>query len=95
MSFTRLEWNEAKNLRLKEERGLSFEDVENAIELGKVLDDLPHPNPLKYPNQRVLIVEINEIACVVPYVMDGDVQFLKTIYPSRKAAKALAKKDLQ
>ena len=93
MPFVRLAWDETKNLQLTRERGLSFEDVESAIELGKVLDDLPHPNALKYPNQRILVIEIDEFICIVPYVSDGEVRFLKTIYPSRKAAKTYRSKD--
>jgi predicted DNA binding CopG/RHH family protein len=90
MSFVRLAWDETKNLQLTRERGLSSDDVENAIELGKVLDDLPHPNALKYPNQRILVVEIDEFICIVPYVSDGEVRFLKTVYPSRKSGQNLS-----
>jgi hypothetical protein len=78
-------WSEGKNAELRAERGLSFEAVENAIEDGQLLDDISHPNPNKFPGQRMLIVRIGDQVCVVPYVVDGEVRFLKTIYPSRKA----------
>ncbi|HQF30859.1 MAG TPA: BrnT family toxin [Hyphomicrobiales bacterium] len=78
-------WDEEKNRRLIEERGLSFEAVEAALEDGRALDDRPHPNQEKYRNQRILVVEIDGYACVVPYVDNPDSWFLKTIYPSRKA----------
>ena len=78
-------WSEAKNILLLSERGLSFEDVETAIEDGNLLDDIPHPDLEKFPGQRMMIVRIGEHVCVVPYVIDGNVRFLKTIYPSRKA----------
>jgi hypothetical protein len=85
MADETLSWSEAKNLTLQLERGLSFEEVEGAIEDGRVLDDIPHPNSLKFPNQRMLIVRIGDQVCIVPYVTDGKTRFLKTIYPSRKA----------
>ncbi len=80
-----LAWNEAKNVRLRAERGISFEDVEAAIDNGCVLDDFVHPDPERYPGQRVLVVEIRGYAFLVPYVVDDGVRFLKTIFPSRKA----------
>ena len=80
-----LEWSPEKNEVLKKERGLSFEDVETAIESGEIIGDFPHPNQERYPNQRVLVVEIDGYACVVPYIREGNVRYLKTIYRSRKA----------
>ena len=70
-----------------EEKGISFEDVVFYILQGDVLDDLKHPNPDKYPNQRVLVVKVEEYAYLVPYVETEDEFFLKTIIPSRKATK--------
>jgi hypothetical protein len=91
MSDETLKWSRDKNLWLQKERGLSFEDVENAIEGGGFRDDIAHPDPKKFPGQRLLIVEIGEQICVVPYVTDGRVRFLKTIYPSRKAKRIYGK----
>jgi hypothetical protein len=78
-----LAWSEEKNLRLQAARGLSFEAVREAIEQGRVLDELVHPNPERFGHQRILVVEIDGYACAVPYVIDGDTWFLKTIYRSR------------
>jgi uncharacterized DUF497 family protein len=78
------DWNPEKNRQLREERGVSFEDVETAIEEGKVLDDIAHPSPAR-PNQRILVVEIRDYVFLVPYVRDGNRVFLKTVFPSRKA----------
>jgi hypothetical protein len=86
-----LQWNQEKNFWLQRERGLSFEDVENAIEGGGFRDDIPHPDQDKFPGQRLLIVEIGDQICVVPYVTDGRTRFLKTIYPSRKAKRVYGK----
>ncbi len=85
MSEKWLDWNREKNRQLKEARGLSFEDVENALEQGRLLDDMPHPDAKRYPHQYILVVEIDGYACIVPYVVDGETLFLKTIYRSRKA----------
>lgn len=81
------DWDEEKNSLLKELREVSFEDVQTAIEAGRVLDEIAHPNKKRYPNQRILIVEIEDYAYYVPYVEDEEKYFLKTIFPSRKATK--------
>ena len=69
------------------ERGISFEDVLFALQSGRLLDDLLHPNNFKYPNQRMFVVEVDDYAWLVPYVENDDEIFLKSIIPSRKATK--------
>ena len=76
-------WSEEKNRWLKAERGLSFEAVLAAIEDGRILADLAHPDKERFGHQRVLAVLIDGYACAVPYVVDGETRFLKTIYRSR------------
>ncbi len=66
---------------------MSFEAVLVAIQQRNTLDDLIHPNQEKYPNQRLLVVEIEKYAYLVPYVETDTEIFLKTIIPSRKATK--------
>ena len=83
----RFDWNDAKSTVLKQERGVSFEDVVFHVAAGGLLDLLDHPNPEAYPGQRVMVVEIEGYAFVIPFVADGDVWFLKTIIPSRKMTK--------
>lgn len=85
MSRPWIEWNEEKNFILKMARGVCFEDVEEAVKNGRLLDDVPHPRQDRYLGQRILVVQITEYVCLVPYVIDGERWFLKTIYPSRKA----------
>lgn len=82
-----INWNAEKNQLLMSVRGISFEDVLFALQSGKLLDDLVHPNDLKYSNQRMLVVEIDEYAWLVPYVENENEIFLKSIIPSRKATK--------
>ncbi len=57
------------------------------IQKGRLLDDIEHPNQVKYPSQRIFIVEVDEYAYLVPYVENDDEIFLKTVIPSRKATK--------
>ena len=78
------DWNESKNQTLKKERGVSFERIVVAVEEGHLLDVLEHPNKDKYCNQLLLVVEIETYVYLVPTVVDKDVFFLKTIFPSRK-----------
>jgi hypothetical protein len=83
-------WSREKNFWLQRERDLSFEAIESAIEDGNLLDDIQHPDSIKFPGQRMLIVKVGEQVCVVPYVIDSGTRFLKTIYPGRKAKRAYA-----
>jgi uncharacterized DUF497 family protein len=85
--MTYYRWNHDKNLQLKSDRGISFEQVVMHIEKGDVLDILEHPNQTRYPNQQILVVEINHYVYLVPFVRDEEGLFLKTIIPSRKATK--------
>ena len=80
-------WNHEKNLKLKAERGISFEQAVMHIERGEVLDVVQHPNRQKYPNQQILVVEIDNSAYLIPFVEDDKGKFLKTIIPSRKATR--------
>jgi uncharacterized DUF497 family protein len=80
-------WNKEKNERLKTERGISFEQITMHIERGDLLDIATHPNQSKYPNQQVLVVEINDYVYLVPFVEHENGKFLKTIIPSRKATR--------
>lgn len=80
-------WNHEKNRILLAGRGISFEEVVQAISDGYAINDVPHWNQKKYPNQRILTVIIHEYAHLVPYIMDGENYFLKTIIPSRKETK--------
>ncbi|MEK7384260.1 MAG: toxin [Elusimicrobiota bacterium] len=80
-------WDSEKNKRLKSERGISFEQIVMHIGRGAGLGVCDHPNPAKYPNQRVLVVNVGNYAYLVPFVDSNDGRFLKTIIPSRKATR--------
>ena len=80
-------WSPEKNEALVADRGVSFETIVVAIEAGGLLDILAHPNPAKYPRQRVLVVAADNYAYLVPFVEEEDYFFLKTIIPSRRATR--------
>ena len=80
-------WSPEKNAQLIEQRGVSFEEVVFHIERGDVLDLMEHPNPDRYPGQRLFVVNIEGYAYLVPFVEDDHEIFLKTIIPSRKATR--------
>lgn len=88
------DWSEEKNKSLKKERDICFEDVLIAINQGKILDVLKHPNKKRYPNQKIFVVNINNYVYLVPFVEDEEKIFFKTIIPNRKATKKyLIKKE--
>ena len=81
-----------KNETLKAARGISFENVVVSVESGGLLDTVDHPNPDKYPRQKVMVVAIENYVYLVPYVDEDDYYFLKTVIPSRKATRDLVRK---
>ena len=85
-------WDPEKNAWLKRERGISFDQVVLHIEQGELLDILEHPNPQKYPGQRILIVRLEEYVYLVPCLEMEDGVLLKTIIPSRKLTKQYSRK---
>ena len=66
---------------------MSFENIVVAVESGGLLDIVDHPNKLRYPRQKVLVVAIENYAYLVPFVEEDDYYFLKTVIPSRKATR--------
>ncbi len=80
-------WNPEKNEQLREERGVSFEDVVFHIGAGDEVDVFDHPNQVRYPGQKISVVVIEGYAYLVPFVETEEEIFLKTIIPSRKATK--------
>lgn len=86
-------WNEEKNELLLAERDISFEDIVLHIEKGFLLDVLKHPNPEKYPGQKIFVVQVEAYVYLVPFIESEDEVFLKTIIPSRKATRKYLKGD--
>lgn len=75
-----------KNLKLIQERNISFEEIIVAIENDQILDIVENPNRKKYKDQKIYVIYAKEYVYLVPFITDsnGDI-FLKTIIPSRKA----------
>ena len=72
---------------LLDERGITFEEIVQRIEAGSKIIETEHPNQKDYPGQKILIVDVDGYAYLVPCVIDQNEYFLKTIIPSRKATK--------
>ena len=79
------EWNPAKNEWLKKERHISFEQIIIHLSRGDVWKITDHPDQSDYPGQKLYFVIIDSY--IVPYVVEEEYIFLKTIIPSRKATK--------
>ena len=80
-------WDVAKNNKLIQERGVSFEEVLLAIERGHLLDIIENPNQEKYSGQKVFVIERNRYFCALPLIYrEGDI-FLRTLIPTRKLTK--------
>jgi uncharacterized DUF497 family protein len=81
------DWSEEKNRFHEQTRGVSFEDVIFHIQKGDVLDVIKHPKANQYPEQKIIVINIEGYVHLVPYVKEKGIRFLKTIIPSRKATK--------
>ncbi len=80
-------WNELKSHRLKQTRGVSFEEIIQ----GRLIQIEDNP---KNPGQYLMLFEHKSYVWVVPFVERGDEIFLKTIYPSREYTQLLLRKQL-
>jgi uncharacterized DUF497 family protein len=75
-------WDEDKSDKLKKERGISLEEVAVLILRKQYVDIVKHP---KRAGQRMFLIPIKGYMYVVPFVIDGENNFvLKTAFPSRK-----------
>ena len=82
-----IRWNEEKNQILKMQRNISFDQILEKIESGKIVGRKVNPNREKYPNQQIFIISIDDYIYYVPFIENSDELFLKTIIPSRKLTK--------
>ncbi len=80
-------WDKVKNQWLKEHRGYSFEDILLNIAQGNVIKVLEHPKQDKYPDQKILLLNINSYVYCVPFMETHDAVYLITLYASRKYTK--------
>jgi len=61
--------------------------------MADFLDILEHPDQHRYEGNRIIVVDIGNYACLVPFVETEEMIFLKTIMSSRKATKKHLKKE--
>jgi len=88
-------WSDEKNDWLRQERGITFEDIVFHLAHGGLLDTIAHPNQRRNAGQRIFVVKVEEYVCLVPFVEDDEVIFLKTIMPSRKMTRQYLGGDAQ
>ncbi|MCK9365291.1 MAG: BrnT family toxin [Syntrophales bacterium] len=88
------EWNPEKNEWLKDERHVSFEQIIIHLSRGDVWKITDHPDQSIYPGQKLYFVIVDGYIHIVPYVIEKECIFLKTIIPSRKATK-MYKEELE
>lgn len=79
----RIVWDENKNEKLKETRGVSFEEVYDAILKDEILDIIEVP-AIQRKGQRCFVLRLNGYVHYVPYDIDMEECVLKTIIPSRE-----------
>ena len=82
-----IHWSPVKDEWLRVYRRIGFEQVAVMIEKDDYLDIINHWNPIRYPNQRVFILNIDDYGYYVPFVETMFDVFLKTIIRSRKMTK--------
>lgn len=86
-------WDDEKNEKLKQERGISFEEIVLCINDGQIVAVVEHPNKERYPNQLLYLVEHRSYVYVVPFVENKGEIFLKTVFPSRYYTKRYLRKE--
>jgi len=79
------DWNKDKNDSLKRERNISFEKITTIIR-REILDIIANPST-NHPQQKCFIIDVDGYVWVVPYVLEENIVFLKTAFPSRKYQK--------
>ena len=85
-----LNWDKDKNEILKEERGVTFEEIAYLIESGNIITIEENSSR---PDQKIYVLEIEKYVVIVPFVENENVIFLKTAFPSRKYTKLYGSKE--
>lgn len=78
----RFRWSDRKNEWLKKNRGVSFEDVVEAI--GHRLLDVRENKSLKHHGQKIFIVDIENYPWVIPFRETKAEIYLMTAFPDRR-----------
>jgi len=86
-------WRPDKNLLLRSERGISFEDALSCISDDRLLDILIHPDQETYPGQKIFVILYHEYVYAIPFEETATRIYLKTIFPSRKLTRHYLKRS--
>ena len=86
-SIVQYDWDPKKNDFLRATRKVCFEAVVVHLGRGDVWRVAEHPNQEKYPGQKLFFVLMDDYIYIVPFDERGEVIWLVTIIPSRKATK--------
>ena len=79
--INKFKWNPEKNIKLQEQRGISFEMIVAILETGK-FEVLKHPTR---SNQKIATLIFDGYPWDIPFVeQDDGIIFLKTAFPNRK-----------
>ena len=77
----------AKDAPLRQQHGISSDEVAYLIENGGLLAIVGHNNPELHPGQRIFSVRIGDYAYRVPFAETTSGVFLRTAYPSNRATR--------
>ena len=78
-------WDDEKNQKLQNERGISFDEISKIILRKEYLDILENPSR---PTQQLFVIELNNYIYSVPFIIDSQSNIiLKTAFPSRNLNK--------
>ena len=80
-------WSAEKNVWLRTQRGISFEDAVVALATGNLLATRLHHNTDRYAHQEIYFVDIKGYVYMVPFVREKQWIFLKTVIPTRKGTR--------
>ena len=89
----RFEWDPEKNELIKSIREISFEAIVVHLGLGDLWRVADHPDQARKPGQKLFFVIIDDYIHIVPYEQRGDIIWLITIIPSRKATRDYLKEQ--
>ncbi len=79
-------WDQNKNLKIIELRSISFDEILLEIVSGNLLAIIFNSSR-NHVGQPAMVVKHNNYCYKVPFVVDGETIFLKTIFPDRKLTK--------
>lgn len=89
----RFDWDPQKNELLRITRDISFESIAIHLGRGDVWKVANHPDQLNHPGQQLFFVIVEDYIHIVPFEIRGDVIWLITIIPSRKATRDFKKEN--